>query len=98
MTLLAYSFNPIAELELDDALESSEREFGSASALREAVESAIQQIRQFPESAPIVRGRVRAKVLLQYPFSIFYSASVRSLRILAFGHQAQQPFAWLGRK
>ena len=63
MTLLAFSFNPIAEIELDAALENSERDFGSATALREAVESAIQQVRQFPESAPVVRGRVRAKVL-----------------------------------
>ncbi len=98
MTLLDYSFNPLAEHELDAALETSERDFGSSTALREAVESAILQLRQFPESAPIARGRVRAKVLSHYPFTLFYSISSNGLRILAFGHQAQQPFAWLGRR
>ncbi len=46
---------------------------GAAARVAAAIEQAIDSIEQQPESAPIVYGRdVRAKLMVRYPYRVFY--------------------------
>jgi plasmid stabilization system protein ParE len=98
LNFLPYEFSPIARLELEQAVETYEIESpGMGLRFADEVESAILLLRQFPESAPVLRGRIRAKVVAGFPFTIHYSLKPAGLRVLAVAHQRRQPLYWLGR-
>ncbi len=63
----------------------------------EAADQALEQIRQFPESAPIFQGRYRRKLILRYPFGIFYDAGNGRLFVKAVLDLRQDPEAILKR-
>jgi toxin ParE1/3/4 len=58
----------------------------------------IQNIDMFPDAAPIVRGRIRKRMLLKFPYSLIYSLRPDEIRILAVAHQKRRPFYWRGRR
>jgi plasmid stabilization system protein ParE len=58
----------------------------------------IQNIDMFPDAAPIVRGRIRKRMLLKFPYSLIYSLRPDEIRILAVAHQKRRPFYWHGRR
>jgi len=99
---LPFRFHPLAEQELEatvDLLESEQP--GTGLELAAAVETAIMQVCQLPESAPALRGHVRTKLVLpssRWPYTVFYRIKPDHIRILALGHQKRQPFYWLGRR
>jgi hypothetical protein len=62
------------------------------------VEQALTQLTEYPESAPVVRGRVRSKALRRFPYSLVYTVREDGLRILAVMNQKRQPFYWWGRQ
>jgi plasmid stabilization system protein ParE len=97
--MLDFTFNPLAEKEYTAAVEQYAAEQSDVH-LRfiETFEAAIQQIRQFPESGPVARGRIRSKVLPGFPYTIYYSIRPPVLRILAVAPQKRQPFYWLRRR
>ena len=98
MSLLPYEFSPIARLELERVVDTYEIESpGTGLRFADEVESAILLLRQFPKSAPVLRGRIRAKVVTGFPFTIYYSPKPAVLRVLAVAHQRRQPLYWLGR-
>jgi len=92
----------LAEHELQATVDFLESERpGTGFELASAVETAIMQACQFPESAPLARGQVRAKLVLpssRWPYTVFYRIKPDHIRVLALGHHRRQPFYWLGRR
>ena len=99
--MLSYVFHPLAESELDEAVEHYESvQRGKGLELLDAVESALEHIRSFPKAAPRTRGTIRSKILLprlRWHYTIHYRLRRDTIRVLAFAHQKRQPFYWLGR-
>ncbi len=96
---LAVAFHEAAALELSDAAAFYEQECpGLGAALLDEVEAALTSLAQFPEGAPVLRGRIRRKVLLRFPYSLMYSLHPDNVRILAVAHDKRRPFYWRGRQ
>jgi plasmid stabilization system protein ParE len=99
---LPYEFHPLAEAELDEAVVYYEEiQPGKGLELAQQVESVIDQIRRFPDSAPITRGTVRSIVVqpsTRWKYTMHYRVKAAGLRILAVAHQNRQPFYWFGRR
>jgi plasmid stabilization system protein ParE len=99
---LGYEFHPLASRELEasaDLLESERLGIGLEFAA--AVDHAISQVRDHPESAPVARGSVRSKLILpsgRWPYTIYYRVTGDRIRVLAVGHQKRQPFYWVSRR
>jgi toxin ParE1/3/4 len=92
------SFHHLAEEELRDAARYFEQARpGLGTAFLDEAEQAIQQILEFPESAPEVEKGVRKKLLRRFPYAVLYSIREKDLRILAVPNQRQRPFYWRGR-
>lgn len=100
--MLPYEFHPLAEAELDEAVAYYEAlQSGKGLELARQVETAIDQARLFPESAPIARGTVRSLVIqpsARWSYTVHYRVKPWGLRILAVAHQSRQPFYWFGRR
>ena len=57
--MLSYEFHPLAERELDEAVEHYEAiSPGKGLELARQVRAAILQVCEFPDSAPITRGTI----------------------------------------
>lgn len=99
---LPHVFHPLAEAELDEAVGYYEEiQPGKGVELAQQVESAIDQVRRFPESAPLTRGTVRSIVVQpasRWKYTLHYRVKPEGLRILALAHQNRQPFYWFGRR
>ena len=94
-----FSFHPIAEQELNEAAAYYEAEsHGLGAAFLREVEHAVQQVLEYPESAPLVNRPVRRKLVRRFPYSVMYSIIPRGIRILAIANQKRRPFYWRGRK
>ena len=94
----AASFNSLAEAELSDAVDHYEQESpGLGTAFLAAVEHAVTDLVEYPESAPVLSGPYRKKVLSRFPFNLIYRVKKNEIRILAIAHQRRRPYYWLGR-
>jgi len=83
-----FVFHRLAASELGAAEHSYEKERpGKGLRFVTVVEAAISLLTQHPESAPVVRGAIRGKVLQRYPYTIYYTVKDDTLRILAVAHQ-----------
>ena len=99
---LSYEFNPIAEIELEEAVEYYESLLpGKGQELLDVAEEAIDFICTHPEASECRRGNIRSKVLLpahRWHYTIHYRIKGEMILILAFAHQKQQPYYWLSRQ
>lgn len=94
-----FSFSPEAREELLETIQYYESESpGLGTAFLSAVQQGIEQLLVFPESAPVLRGKVRRKLLRRFPYSLIYSLREGHIRILAVMNQKRRPFYWRGRK
>ena len=94
-----FSIHEVAESEINEAADFYDLESpGLGSVFIEEVERAIESITHFPDAAPFIRGRVRKKTLLKFPYSIVYSVRLDEIRLLAMAHQKRRPFYWRGRR
>ena len=59
------------------------------------VRAAVDFLEQFPESARLLRGDVRAKTLVRFPHTLLYVVYRDEVVILAVAHQRQDFEAWL---
>jgi plasmid stabilization system protein ParE len=92
-------FHPDAESEMTEAAEFLDHESrGLGIAFLAAVKRAVDQILSYPEAAPLVRGRVRRKSVVKFPYSIVYSIRDTQIRILAVAHQKRRPYYWRTRR
>jgi plasmid stabilization system protein ParE len=92
-------FHPDAEAEINEAAAFLELESpGLGEAFLEDLQHATEILLSYPEIAPIIKGRIRLKVLRKFPYSIMYSVVDTEIRILAVSHQRRRPFYWRYRK
>ena len=72
---LAVAFHEAADLELAEAAAFYERECpGLGAAFLDEVQTALTALAQFPEGSPLLRGRLRRKVLLRFPYALMRDA------------------------
>ena len=91
--------HPEAEAEINEAATFLDFEStGLGRVFLDDVEHAIEVLLSYPEIAPIIKGRVRRKLLQKFPYSIIYSVVGNQIRILAVSHQRRRPFYWRHRK
>lgn len=62
------------------------------------VQKAIDQILEYPESAPVIRGEVRGKVVARFPYTLMYRVAAEAVVMLAVAHQRQRPEFWMDRE
>ncbi|HEY9073765.1 MAG TPA: type II toxin-antitoxin system RelE/ParE family toxin [Desulfobaccales bacterium] len=92
-------FHPDADAEINEAAAFLDIESpGLGLAFLDDLEHAIEVIVSHPVAAPILRGRLRRKVLRKFPYSIIYSIVGEEIRILAVYHQRRRPFYWHPRR
>ncbi len=92
------SIHEAAEVEINEAADFYDlANPGLGNIFIDDLQSAIQNISQFPDSAPLIQGRVRKKLLIKFPYSIVYSVRPDGIRILAVAHQKRRPFYWRDR-
>jgi plasmid stabilization system protein ParE len=85
--------------ELFEAIQYYESESrGLGAAFLSTVNEGIDQLLEFPESAPILYAKVRRKPLRRFPYSLLYSLRKEHVRILAVMNQKRRPFYWRGRR
>jgi toxin ParE1/3/4 len=95
---LPVRFHPTAQDELDQAADFYDLESpGLGSTFLNAVERALQQVRDHPESAPIILGSNRKKVVARFPFSVVYFVLEGTVVVLALAHQRRRPYYWRQR-
>jgi plasmid stabilization system protein ParE len=93
------SIHETAEAEINDAADFYDRVSpGLGAVFINEIRRAVQHIDMFPEAAPILRGRIRKRTLLRFPYSLIYSVRPAEIRILAVAHQKRRPFYWHGRR
>lgn len=96
---LRFSIHEMAEAEINEAADFYDLEDpGLGSVFIDELERGIESIYQFPEAARLVRGRVRKKPLVRFPYSLVYSVRSDEVRLLAVAHQKRRPFYWSGRR
>jgi len=61
------------------------------------VQKAVDQIIEYPESAPLIRGQVRGKVVARFPYTLMYRVVDEAIVILAVAHHRQRPEFWIDR-
>jgi toxin ParE1/3/4 len=92
-------FHPDAEAEINEATAFLDLASpGLGKVFLDDLGHAIEVIGSHPEVAPLLRGRVRRKVLRKFPYSISYSIVGDVIRVLAVSHQRRRPFYWLIRR
>jgi toxin ParE1/3/4 len=96
---LRIAFHELAEAELNEAALYYENEgAGLGRAFLSEVEHSIEQIRENPESCPIILKVVRRKLLRRFPYSILFSIVKDNIYILAIANQKRRPFYWRNRR
>ena len=58
----------------------------------------MDQIVEFQESAPVIRGEVRGKVVSRFPYTLMYRVEGGFVLVLAVAHQKQRPEYWIDRE
>ncbi|RJP25716.1 MAG: type II toxin-antitoxin system RelE/ParE family toxin [Candidatus Omnitrophota bacterium] len=93
------SFHEAAEIEINEAADFYDRESPRlGSAFLDEVQQVMESISRYPNAAPLIQGRVRKKILINFPYSLIYSVRTHEIRILAVAHQKRRPFYWRSRR
>jgi toxin ParE1/3/4 len=88
-----------AEAEINEAADFYDsRSPGLGTAFIDEIERGIRSISEFPEATPLIRGRVRKKIVARFPYSLIYSVRPDVIRILAVAHHKRRPFYWHHRQ
>ncbi|MEW5984114.1 MAG: type II toxin-antitoxin system RelE/ParE family toxin [Acidobacteriota bacterium] len=88
-----------AEAEINEAADFYDLESpGLGGVFLDEIQRALQRIVDFPEAAPLVRGRVRKRIVTKFPYSLLYSMRGSEIRVLAVAHHKRRPFYWRGRR
>ena len=93
------SIHETAEFEINEAADFYDiASPGLGGAFIDETQRALESIVAFPDAAPLIRGRVRKRVVPKFPYSLVYSSRGDEIRILAVAHQKRRPFYWRGRR
>lgn len=92
------SFHEDARIEFDEAADFYGMERASLGvAFVGSVERAVDHASEFPDSCPVLRGRVRKMRVQRFPYSVMYSVVDDHIRVLAVAHDRRRPYYWSGR-
>ncbi|MFB6347353.1 MAG: type II toxin-antitoxin system RelE/ParE family toxin [bacterium] len=91
-------YHPQARVELFEAIDIAEDEFGTGEDLRQTIESAENLIETFPRIGDLEEESIRRYVISDYPFSIIYGLRESKLVVLAIMHDKREPGYWKDRK
>ena len=95
---MTISFHPLAERELNDAAQYYELESpGLGAAFLTEVEDSCTRITEYPESAPVVRGTIRRRLLRRFPYALLYGIHGSAVRVVAVMNLKRRPMYWVGR-
>ena len=93
------SIHEIAEAEINEAADFYDLESpGLGNAFIDEIQRALQRTVEFPTAAPLVGGRVRQRIVTEFPYSLVYSVRQSEIRILAVARHKRRPFYWHGRR
>lgn len=93
-----FEFLPEAEEEFREASRYYENEApGVGLAFITEVHRVISMVISHPLATPKIRGTIRSKVLLHFPYSVFYSIEADLILIVAVAHQKRRPTYWRSR-
>jgi hypothetical protein len=93
-----YSFHEVASDEFNEGAAYYDTEHrGLGSMFIDAVVSAIDHVREYPESCAVLRDRNRKMLVHGFPYSVVYSFVGGHVRILAIAHCSRRPYYWSGR-
>jgi len=93
------SIHEAAEAEINEAADFYDIESpGLGSVFIDEIQRAIKNIVDFPDAAPLLRGRVRKRIMAKFPYSLVYSVRRDEIRVLAVAHHKRRPFYWRGRR
>lgn len=97
----AYRFHPEAKAELREAIRwYHENAFEQADRFAKLVQVSIGEIRQRPESWPVIptAPEYRRRVLSDFPYSLIYEIQEMRILIVCITHQRRDPEYWLSRR
>jgi plasmid stabilization system protein ParE len=90
-----YKFLPEADEEFREAARYYENgASGVGLAFITEVHRVISVVISHPRSAKKVRGNIRSKVLIHFPYSLFYSIESDLILIVAVAHHKRRPTYW----
>jgi plasmid stabilization system protein ParE len=91
-------FHQLAAAELSEAVAYYDTKVeGLGDHLLAEIRAAVAYIEDFPESSPIIDREVRRKVLVKFPYDLFYSVANSEVVILSVAHESRRPGFWRGR-
>ena len=91
-------FHEAADAELSEAVAYyDDKAAGLGDRFLAEVKAATRSIERYPEIAPIIEDGVRAKLLVQFPYSLLYVVEEHELYIVAVAHQSKRPVYWADR-
>lgn len=91
-------FHELAATELDEAIAYYETKAeGLGDRLLAEVRAAVHFIQMFPESSPVIEREVRRKVLVKFPYDLFYIVELPDVTILSVAHESRRPGSWRDR-
>ena len=97
--ILDISFHEDARAEFDETVAFYAMERASlGEGFVHAVEHATGHAQRYPESAAVIRGRVRRMRVERFPYSVMYSVVGNVIRVLAVAHDRRRPFYWSRRR
>lgn len=87
-----------AETELREAARYYEMQSpGLGDAFLDKVDSAVAAICAHPRSWPLVRGKVRRRLVYRFPYGLLYREDADEIVVLATMHLHRHPDYWLDR-
>ena len=93
------SIHEVAEAEINEAADFYDLESpGLGGVFLNEIQRAFQSIVDLPDAAPLIRGRVRKRIVTKFPYSLVYSTRGNEIRLLAVAHHKRRPFYWRGRR
>jgi len=96
---LKVRFYKAAERELDDAIAYYEHELpGLGDQFREAVQSALNRMKLFPEAYSPLSWRTRRCLVSKFPYGIIYKLQENEIVVIAVAHLHRKPEYWTSRE
>ena len=62
-----------------------------------AVRETTQQIKRFPMAGPVLKGSIRKRLVLGFPFAVLYQTAESKIYVAAVMHQHRRPGYWKDR-
>ena len=91
-------FHEFAELELIEAIAQYDAKAeGLGDRLLAEVRAAVGYIEEFPDSSPVNESDVRRKVLVKFPYDLFYVVTTSEVVVLSVAHERRRPGLWRDR-